>query len=293
MGSIVNFQYGEFIHSTPSCFDWFALILNLLFVAIGFVVAFSIYFKQQRDTAKEAYELFQDSLLILKDAVDKTIELLGNYTTGLANANDDFIQPSLPVNLNDGYLNRIDFTSLNRYYRTKRKFELENYKSFLTKSAFIGTYIPFFLNELNHFRTIFFHHEEKFKKYILLLNGKYFEVKRQNPLNSEFFREYADLRKSIMTRTDIFDSYNHSMKNRSLFNKDFIFPIGTIANKYIETDAIACDIFQLANEINAARGDIDILKDLEIKKATNDLNRFKEIKSLIDNLINYKLDSHK
>jgi hypothetical protein len=75
------------------------------------------------------------------------------------------------------------------------------------------------------------------------------------------------------------------MKDRSLFNRDFIFPIGTIANKYVETDAIACDIFQLASEINAARGDIDILKDLEIKKTTNDLKRFREIKVLIDKLI--------
>ena len=229
--------------------------------------------------------MFQVSLLILKVAVDKTIELLSNYTAGLANPNDDFIQPSLPVNLNDGYLNRIDLTSLNRYYKTKRKFELENYKSFLTKSAFIGTYISLFLNELNHFRTIFFHHEEKFKKYILLLNGKYFEVKRQNPPNSIFLKEYADLRHNIIARTDIFDSNNYSMKDRSLFNRDFIFPIGTIANKYVETDAIACDIFQLASEINAARGDIDILKDLEIKKTTNDLKRFREIKVLIDKLI--------
>ena len=297
MIALCNFQYRNFHSSTPD----YLTILSLIFTIIGasatiaaIIAAYRIYTRQRNDSAQDALVLFQASLIILNEAVDKTIQLLTEFKKGLSDENDNFVQPGLPVNLNDRFLSRIDLTCLTRYYKETETGKYQVYFEFLKKSSYIGTYHYFFINELNNFRTVFANKEGKFQQHSLLIATKYNEViagLKYKTSDNDFAQGYSDLRSSLLDNTDIIyfepePENGITLKNRTKLIKEFIKPLISLSQKFVFKDAKANEVYTLANQILAAKVDIDNLKKQWADNLLKDsIEEFKKIRTLIEGLI--------
>jgi hypothetical protein len=285
MSSIFTFQSGEFYHSTPGWFDWLTLGANLLFITAGYCVAFAVYYKQRRDNAKDAHQLFLESVASLKDAVDKTIIQLTDFKCGLADRNDVVIIPILSANLNDRFFSRVDLTSLTRYYKKKTESHYQKYNDFLKWSGFIGVYHDYFLNELNEYRTQFRGHEEKFQKHRLLSANILNDVVAHlyTPHDTSFAANYVSLLKQVVDNPDIVK--DGLIINRDLLNEKFVFELVKLSSKYTFTDVKANVVNGLANEVYAARSEMNNLKTHMGQIVSKNITDFKVIQSLIAGLL--------
>lgn len=268
----------------PYWFDWLSLFANLLFITGGFIVAFAVYSHQRNDNARDAYEAFQDSLLVLNDAVDKTIVELSKFKTGMSASNDDLANPKLPVALNDRFLEKVDLPSLKRYYK-KHHLNYSDLMSFLKQSSILGAFYNIFLNEFNSFRTTFFSFEQKFKRHRLLYVNLFHEVRGglYKSHSVDFERKYTVKIQELMKDVDVVK--NSAIINRNLLNERYIVPIAQLAGEYITTDEKASQINQLANEVNDARIDMDNLKASMADSASGYIILFENLKTVIENLL--------
>ena len=284
MGSIFNFQFGEFSHSTPSWFDWMSVCITVFASLTGYIVAYSVYSKQRKDTATDAHELFQDSLSILHTAVVETIKQLTEFRGGLMSPNDNFIQPILPVNLNDKFFLRIEITSLTRYYKYEKNSQLKSYKEFLKTSGYIGVYRDFFLNELNHFRSAFRSFEEKFQQHRLLSLNLFNEVISHNygPYDKDFGDQYIQLLQRVKGNKSIIQ--DGLLINRDLLNDELVKKLANLSFQFFETDSKANEVNQLANTVNSAREDMNKLKKQMAGILQKNISKFQEILGVIEKL---------
>lgn len=278
--SIFNFQYGEFYDTSSSLSGWLSLIATIFAI----IAAYHIYHKQKTDNEKDANELFLNYLNFLKDAVNDTLIKLEEFKTSLSNPNDDFTNPVLEASLNDKLLGKIEISSLLRYYEKHNPEKLNLLKEFIKKSSFWGDYHNYFMNELNYFRTYFLHKEEQFFKYQLLYGTIFYQISLGSYPKHEpnFALEYSELKSKIGSDKSIID--NSGMKNRLKFNTEFISPLITLSFKYFQSDDKAIEVNTLANEVNAARNDIENLKTSMITVIGKDIATFKEIQKLITKL---------
>lgn len=272
--------------------DW-ATIVGLPFTLLGVILAFYFYYKQRWDDEKDAYSEFQAGLKELKKAVDKSIPAIGQFKDAIATPTDSFANPVLPLSLTDRFLDKIDLAALKRYYEKNDKANYQNLLSFLTKSNFLNKYLDIFINELNYFRSNFFAFERKFQEHRILSSNLLQDVVRGDyqPRNDEFRDRYVAAVNAMhengraVLKTVEDGKIRYAVVSRSVLNDEFVLPLAEMSGNYAAVDIKANEVNRIANEVNAARVDMDSLKDNMAKVLAKHIESLEEVQTAIDKLL--------
>jgi len=218
-------------------------------------------------------------------AVKKTNELLTDFKDGLSNENDNFNNPSLPISLNGRFLDKIDLSALKRYYKLKGTSNYDNLVSFLNQSNILGVYYDMFMNELNYFRTRFQISEQIFQRHKLLSINLVNEVAagKYEPHSTEFAQEYVmEVQRLFKNENIVKDG---TIINRTQLSEQFVKNLAILSGKYIGLDAKASEVNQIANEVIAARIDMDTLKTSMADAIAEHIPIFEKLGASIDLLL--------
>ncbi len=265
--------------------QWSILIgfLGVFLTILGFIIAYYIYLKQRNDNARDAYKFLESSLPELKKAISITIINLDEFVTNLKS--DKFINPILPVSLNDNLLSKVNLVDLKRYFIKEKKDDIIRFEKFLTDSNFFGTYQNYFINELSFFREKYLQKESVYSDWQLLRSNSFFSIITDINENENYKEFYKNWVLELNNDENVFDSENNMLKSRKLLIENHIKPLIIGVFPFIEFSEKANNINLLSNRIVAAFNDMESIKKSVIKVLENDIEKFKDIEKNIDSLL--------
>lgn len=269
--------------------QWSILIggIGVFLTLIGFIIAFRLYYIQRRDNANESFEFFQSSLGLLKNAIDDTIENLGEFIAKLET--DNFENPVLSVSLNDKFLDKLNLLDLSRFYKKNRKTRLEFYRQFLIDTNFFGSYHSYFTEEINYLRNNYLKKEEVYSNWQLLRSNKYFSSMSDDNEDAEYKQFYHNWVRNLHLDETVFD-FNAGgkptkVKNRKNLVENHIKPLAGEIMPFIRNSEKANEVNLIANRIIASYDDMTAIKSSVKRVFDKDIKKFKEISHNLNKII--------
>lgn len=292
MNSFFNLQFGEFSQSSPNWFDWFSLIISLIVNTLSIFAAYYIservYKKEKKDLKLEdeniqtsEVELFKNSILLLKIAIDSQIIDLKEYIE-----KKDFslkFHPDIQVD----FLQFINVKYLYKNAGFENTESIEKINKLMSNLYTLYDFRNSLRDELRTYIKKYNFHESQFYLYRKLLYTKYFTICNvraesfgiENGIkkwkfndDDNFMKEYSELIQKTFADKTIID--NNGLKDRKELNKKFIIPLISVGNKYIPEDSNAIEVNEIANQVNAAFIDMESITE----------KHFKAVKSYLTNL---------
>lgn len=273
--------------------QWGILIgaIGVLLTLVGFGLAFIIYKIQRKDSSKDAFSFFQDSLPTLKVAIENTIENLEVFILSLENDEENFTNPVLSVSLNDNFLDRINVIDLNRFYVDNKKDKFDCFRNFLIDANFFGDYHNYFTNEIDYFRNNYLEKEKIYSKWQLLRSNKFFSSITDNEEREDYKEFYGKWVMDLQNNSSVFEMNENNIpievKNRTELVKQVKF-LGENVFQFIQYSEKANEINLIANEVNSSFNDIIHMKKAMCKVMKSDIDRFKRILTNLNQIIEIK-----
>lgn len=264
--------------------------IGVLLTLFGFGLAFRIYKKQRNDNSKDAFSFFQDSLPDLKIAIENTIDTLETFALNLQKEDDNYSNPVLFASLNDKFLDRINIVDLNRFYIEKKIDKIDCFRQFLIDANFLGVYHNYFTNENNYFRSNYLEKEKIYSKWQLLRSNKFFSSLADIEEREEYKEFYSKWVLDLNSNSSVFE-INENMPSKVKNRTQLVKQIKSLAENifpYIQYSEKANEVNLIANEINSSFNDIINMKKTMYKVMKNDIDKFKNILTNLNQIIESK-----
>lgn len=244
---------------------------------LGILYALHLYKKQRKDSAKEAYIYFQDSLSDLKRGIETTIEGLDAFIKSLDK--EHFSAPYISTSLNDNFTQRINLVDLSRYYRQNKLNEHSDLRKFLSFADYIGSYQVSFTDRLNYLQNFYLTKEPVYQQWQSLRTLNHFHDENQ----TEFTKVYGKWITEMLNDSEVFsyqsESHTSVLLSRKLLIKKHISNIAINSYKYVlENNDIAVEVHKIANQVVSAFLDIEEFHNKLGIAFTDDLEKFVIIK---------------
>ncbi|QYJ67397.1 hypothetical protein [Flavobacterium litorale] len=276
MGSIFNFQFGQFAEaSSPNWFDWLSLILSIIIniIAIygGFKIAEHIYRREKTDSERDnnqileiELKLFKNSLSSLKDACGGQLNEIETYIR-----EKDF-KLIFYQNVNVDFLQFIDIKSIYRKYGINDDEKIKKINNLLSNLYTLYDFRESLRSEFRTYIEKYNFHESKFYKYREIMYTKHYTLCNKRAIeisihegikkwtfneNDLFMPEYSNLINDTHRNSNIID--DNGLKDRGLLVQMFVIPLLQITAKYIPEDSDAIEVNGIANQVNAAYIDME------------------------------------
>lgn len=252
----------------------------------GFSIAFMLYSKQRRDTARDAFDFFINSLPNLNEAIKETIKNLQDFVASLQSG--DFENPVIPTSLNNNIIDKINLVDLKRHIAKNDAAKIPVLEQFLIDSDFFGIYQNYFSNELNFFRQRYLDKEQIYSTWQLLRSNVFFSSITDEHEDNNYKNFYSNWVHELNQDREVFNFTGDkptSLKSRKLLVENHIRPLAQNIFPFIEISEKANNVNLLANQVNSAYQDMDSITSTLIDVFNKDISKFRDVSSNIENLL--------
>lgn len=177
---------------------------------------------------------------------------------------------------------------MKRHYTNNDAAKIPLLEQFLIDSDFFGTYQNYFTNELNFFRQRYLDKEQVFSNWQLLRSNVFFSSITDDSEDKSYKNFYSDWVYRLNNDKQVFNFDGQKMsgiRSRKLLVANYIIKLAQDIFPFIEKSEKANNVNLLANQVNAAFLDMDSITTKLTEVFKNDILKFKDISTNIDNIL--------
>lgn len=272
-------HHNKIFNFTPNWFDWMTLLLTIASIIGAYLVAESVYKREQSNKKSENKELENSENELLKNNLEEIkkpilmqIESLKEYIE-----KKDF-RLSFYSEIQVDFLQFISVKEIYKKHDFENKINIKVINRLFTSLYSLYDFRGSLRSEVRTYIEKYNYHEQIFYKYRGILYTKYFElcnlraenIINQNEVkkfsfkvNDKFMAEYTKLRGETFGDNQIID--NNGVKDRKLLIEKFVKPLIEIAAKYIPEDYNAIEISEVSNQVLSAFNDMEHVTEKHMK----------------------------